>query len=91
MTKTVEKFQLLDYWRFITKNIHKYTFANTSMEHFLTTLIKVETGVSSNIVDERIVLCVLVIDCHIVVKTTFKYVQLMTKKLLSYNSLIKGH
>lgn len=61
------------------------------MGHFLKTLIKVETGVSSKIVGERTVLCVHVIDCHTVVKITFKCLQMMAKKLLSYNSLIRGH
>lgn len=69
----VQKFQLLDHWRFVKKNIHKYTFTNTSMGHFLTTLIKVEMGVSSKIVDERTVLCVHVMDCHTVVEITFKH------------------
>ena len=61
------------------------------MGHFLKTVIKVETGVSSKTVGEITVLCVPVIDCHTVVRITFKYLQMRAAKLLSYNSLIRGH
>lgn len=59
------------------------------MEHLLKTLIQIEIRVISKIVDKRTMLYVHLIDYHTVV--TFKFLQKMVNKLLSYNSLVRGY